>query len=420
MSSRRVSAGRRLRTLWRRTLFLLIGGLVAIPYALLVGWAVTLVIDPRLTEPAPAALARGGTVLVLVLLAAPAFLDVTRTLERTAANQLLDLDVPEPGHRASLADRLRAALFFAGHLVSGALIVFVIGFAVPLAITFAVDAATGSEEGARLAAVALPWLGNEAAVVFTIVTTVAALLLTVASGILLPWYARTLLGPSTEEQLAAANLAAADLARRNELARELHDTIGHALTLTTVQAAAAARLMDRDPAAARRAIAEVERAGRTAVADLDYALGVLRTPPDERAGASLAMQRPIEALVDEARSAGLDVAYTVQGDPAALPASMRGALYRVAQEALTNALRHAGEPRVAVSLAVGEREVVFEVVNPLAPGRPSRAPAPVGRGLSGIRERAALLGGTSVVGPGSGARDGEWVVEVRLPLGGAS
>ena len=414
VNSPRRSAGERARTVWRRTLFLLLGGLVAIPYALLVTWAVTLLVEPRFEDPAGAAAVGVSVLIILVVLATPAFLTVTRTLERTAANQLLDLDVPEPGHRATATDRLRAAVFFGGHVVSGAALVFALGFCLPAAITIVVDAAAGSSDGTGIVEAALPWLAPGTAIVLAVVVSVLAVALVVVSGILLPWYARMLLGPSAEEQLEAANRATADLERRNELARELHDSIGHALTLTTVQAAAAGRLIDRDPAAARAAIAEVERAGRTAVADLDYALRVLRTPPGERVDASSA-SRPIDDLVDDARAAGTDVEYVVHGDATGLPASMRSALYRVAQEALTNALRHASEPRVAVSLTIGAGEVVLRVVNPAEPARSERGPSADRRGLRGIRERVALLGGTST----ARRRGDEWLLEVVLPLGGA-
>ena len=418
VNSRRVTAGERLRTAWRRTLFLLLGGLVAIPYALLITWAVSVLVVPRPETATVAVLARGAVLVILALLALPAFLTVTRTLERTAANQLLDLDVPEPGRRTTPADRLRAALFFAGHLVSGAALVFAIGFGIPFTITMAVDAATGSADDPGIESV-LPGLATETAASLALVVTALAVALVVASGILLPWFARMLLGPSAEEQLDAANRATAELERRNELARELHDSIGHALTLTTVQAAAARRLIDRDPEAALAAIAEVERAGRTAVADLDYALRVLRTPPQEVSDAATALRRTVDDLVADARAAGLEVRYAVVGDPAALPSSMRSTLYRVVQEALTNALRHASEPRVVVSLTIGASDVVLRVSNPAADARGERPvlhPGIEQRGLRGIRERVAMLGGSS----DAELRGGDWVLEVVLPLGGAS
>ncbi len=396
------------------------GGLVAIPYALLITWAVTVLVVPRPEDPMVALLARGAVLVILALLALPAFLTVTRTLERTAANQLLDLDVPEPGRRTTPSDRLRAALFFAGHLVSGGALVFALGFGIPFAITIAVDTAAGSTDDQVLEALLpLPWLAPDTAVMLALVVTALAMALVIASGVLLPWYARMLLGPSAEEQLDAANRATAELERRNELARELHDSIGHALTLTTVQAAAARRLLARDPEAAIAAIAEVERAGRTAVADLDYALRVLRSPPHGGPDAGTAVQRTFDDLVADARAAGLEVQYTPVGDAAALPASMRTALYRVLQEALTNTLRHATEPRAVVSLTVGASDVELRVSNPAtAPRgeRPSRHPESEQRGLRGIRERVAVLGGSSV----AGLRDGDWVLEVVLPLGGAS
>jgi len=401
----------RLTAAWRRGLFLLIGGLVAIPYAGILLWALTLLFSPMPGEGRGAALARAGLVLIAAILVVPAFLTITRTLERTAANQLLDLDVPDLWHPPRPADRLRGAVFFAGHLVSGGLVVLLLAFVLPTAVAFAVDAVSGS----RVIASVLPWLDPGLGAVLTIAALLAGTGLVLVAGALLPWYARMLLGPSADEQLSIARAEAAELGRRNEIARELHDTIGHALTLTTIQAAAARRMLERDPEGVREALAQIERAGRAAANDLDRALGVLRAPAAPRlvadraqAIAVAAPQRTLEQLgllLAETRAAGLDVSASVDGDARSLPAGISAQLYRIAQEALTNALRYASSPTADLSLAIGRDRVTLDVVNPAPPEESSG-----GRGVSGMRERVALLGGRCRIG----RRDGDWVVSVTI------
>ncbi len=413
---------------WRRGLFLLIGGLVAIPYAIILVWAGAAWLAPVETRVPGIFWLRAAVFLIVALLAVPAFLPVTRTLERTAANQLLDLSVPEPTHRASPVDVARGALYFAGHLLSGGLLLFALGFALPLAVTFVVDAGTGSADAVGLARGILPGIDTDTAVMLTLATTGVALVCTVGAGILLPWYSTMLLGPSAEEQLRVAAARAATLARRNDLARELHDTIGHALTVTTMQAALARRTLESEPErtlAALAALAEVERAGRAAVADLDYALGILRQaePGEPGAGrrtASTAPQRTLgelDKLVTETRAAGIDLRVIIADHLSALPTSLGREAYRIVQEGLTNALRHASIARATLTVTVTD-DVSITVVNPamrvneraVDTGRGGNARE--GRGLAGIRERVALLGGTCVVGQ----IGGEWRLTVRLPL----
>nr|WP_246400846.1 histidine kinase [Jiangella mangrovi] len=204
---------------------------------------------------------------------------------------------------------------------------------------------------------------------------------------------------------------AQEFAERNRLARELHDSVGHALTVTTLQAAAARRVLDTDPEFARRALLAVEEAGRTAMEDLDHVLGVLRAGTD----AELSPQRTLadlDRLVDDARTTGMDLEATVDGDLAAVPPVLSREAYRIVQEGLTNAARHAAQVPVRLRVAATATGLDIDVSNPLPDGVTVRRPrANGGRGLRGMRERVRLLRGEL----SAQAADGVWRVRVHLP-----
>jgi signal transduction histidine kinase len=230
-----------------------------------------------------------------------------------------------------------------------------------------------------------------------------ALVYTVAGlGALAAIMAPVLLGPSPAERIAALEAEAGELAERNRLARELHDSVGHALTVTTLQAAAAQEVLDSDPEFVRRALRAVEETGRAAMADLDHVLGLLR-----EAAPGTGAQR---TLADLDRLVAGTVSSTVAGDLAGVPAVISREGYRIVQESLTNAARHAPGRPVSLSLSVTGGGLAIEAVNPL----PGAVPPREGRGLTGMRERVGLLGGRMTAGP----EDGVWRVAVRLPLGG--
>jgi signal transduction histidine kinase len=340
-------------------------------------------------------------------MALPAVLPVTRTLERAAAGQLLDADIPEPRQKATAADVARGALFFVSHLLSGGVLVFAIAFLVPIAVTVIEEAAAGEVDGADSILSLLASLDEGSVLVLTVLTAVIAVAFSVAAGYLMPWLAVQLLGPSPADQRSAAAEELAKLARRNELARELHDSIGHALTVTTVQAAAARRLLTSDPDRASLALTEIERAGRAAVADLDYALGVLRAGDGNGETAPTRSLAEVEQLVAETRAAGVDLSFTSAGDLASLPASLSKEAYRITQEALTNAIRHSSEASASLLIWRDAENLHLRITNPADRARNRR-----GHGVKGIRERVALLGGTCSIG----SRDGHWVVEASLPL----
>jgi signal transduction histidine kinase len=231
-------------------------------------------------------------------------------------------------------------------------------------------------------------------------------------GVLATWLLTWALSYSTarrrEEQLRAqlALRAEAIAEERTHIARELHDLVGHTVTLMVVQAGAARRVLDHDPAQTRELLSSVEDTGREALGELDRMLGMLRQgePGDEPDLASL------PGLVERMGHAGIEVTVdnTVAGG--ALPRSMSMCAYRIIQEALTNALKHghAGKARVTVRQAATVLDLeVSDDGRGVAQGyRP-------GRGLLGIGERVALFGGTVTHGGGEG---GGFRLRASLPV----
>ncbi|MFJ5816880.1 sensor histidine kinase [Streptomyces sp. NPDC093108] len=219
--------------------------------------------------------------------------------------------------------------------------------------------------------------------------------------------AQRLLCPSQVQRLTALEERTEQLLERNRIARELHDSIGHALTVAVVQAGAARAA--HDPDFTERALAAIEETGRDALDDLERVLRVLR-----ESGTPVG-QRPtlVEAdrLLDSARGSGAKIDADVSGPLEQVPGAISREGYRILQESLTNVLRHSGAVPVRVRITVANRRLELEVTNPLTgttvtPGG--------GSGLRGIRERASLLGGKAETGP----CEGEWRVRASLPLDG--
>ncbi|MFC7894771.1 sensor histidine kinase [Streptomyces sp. NPDC057381] len=219
--------------------------------------------------------------------------------------------------------------------------------------------------------------------------------------------ARVFLGPSAAERLTALEERTEQLLERNRIARELHDSIGHALTVAVVQAGAARAA--NSPEFTDRALTAIEETGRAALEDLERVLGVLREA--ERPVSARPTLADADRLLESARASGAKVDAEVTGPLEALPGPVSREGYRILQEALTNVLRHAGAVPTRVRVEVTDGGLTLQVCNPLpderaAPGR--------GSGLRGIRERAALLGGRAHTGPGDA---GDWEVRVELPPG---
>jgi signal transduction histidine kinase len=233
---------------------------------------------------------------------------------------------------------------------------------------------------------------------------------------------RTYLGALVERAAALererdqqARLAAT--AERSRIAREMHDVVAHSLTVVVTLAEAAAVTAEADPAAAREAMGQVARTGRTALAEMRKLLGVLRAEQDGDREDDGGTRAPVpglhrlDQLVDDARAAGLPVRLTVSGAARPLPTTVDVTAYRLVQESLTNALRHAVDPTgVRVLLRWRDDALLVEVGDD---GRPGAPVADGGHGLAGMRERLALFGGTLTSGPGPA---GGWTVSAVLPL----
>ncbi|MFJ1970287.1 sensor histidine kinase [Streptomyces sp. NPDC087903] len=234
----------------------------------------------------------------------------------------------------------------------------------------------------------------------------------VGLGELVTALARRLLGPSAAERLAALEERTEQLLERTRIARELHDSIGHALTVAVVQAGAARAA--GDPAFTDRALEAIEETGRAAMEDLERVLGILRE--SERPVSGRPTLTDAHRLVESARISGAKVDADFSGPLETVPGPVSREGYRILQESLTNVLRHAGAVPVRVRVHVVGGSLGLEVRNPLAtalPGPGGTTGTGGGSGLRGIRERAVLLGGHARTGPD----EGDWQVHVELPLG---
>jgi signal transduction histidine kinase len=211
-----------------------------------------------------------------------------------------------------------------------------------------------------------------------------------------------------EREVTAGQAVALERVR---IARELHDVVAHHVSLMGVQAGVARTIMAKDPDAAGATLAQVEESARSALTELRHLLETLRTSPDAADTAPTTVGlAALPALVDEASGAGLPTGFRIIGDPVDVPEIVQVNLFRIAQEALTNARRHGGtDARADVRLRYGENAVELEVANA---GRSVRDPKP-GMGHVGMRERAAASGGSIELLPRSG---GGFLVRVRVPL----
>jgi len=206
---------------------------------------------------------------------------------------------------------------------------------------------------------------------------------------------------------------AAVAVERGRIARELHDVIAHNVSMMVVQAAAAARVLAGDEPDVRGALRAIETTGRETVDEMRRLLGVLRRADDGLALAPQPGLRDLESLVAHVREAGLPVELHVEGEPVALPPGLDLSAYRIVQEALTNALKHAGEARAEVTLRYETGAVRIEVHDD---GAGAADGFGSGHGLIGMRERVALWGGQLDAGRADG---GGWAVRALLPLGAA-
>ncbi len=196
---------------------------------------------------------------------------------------------------------------------------------------------------------------------------------------------------------------------RNRIARELHDIVAHCVSVMVIQAWAAEDLLDREPEQARVPLRSVQETGRQAVAELGRMLGLLR---GERADLALAPQpgtAQLRELAEHMNQIGLPVTFQVEGTPRPLSPGAELTIYRVAQEALTNTLKHAGTAAARVTLRYGEHAVEISILDQ---GQGSGGNPHVGHGLIGMRERVSIYGGSIQAGD---LPEGGFAVRAVLP-----
>lgn len=206
----------------------------------------------------------------------------------------------------------------------------------------------------------------------------------------------------SRRELARARAESAEARERLRLAGELHDVVGHSMAGIGVQSSAALHLLNEEQAEAVAALRAIRTASRAALRELQSTTGLLH-------GESPGLDR-LDALLDAMRQAGLAVRPERDGEPAYLPAPLSHAAYRIAQEALTNVLRHAGPSATAtIQIGYGRAELTLRVTD----DGPSPAEQGPESGIAAMRARAEAHGGTLTAGPGD---EGGFEVTARLPL----
>ena len=210
---------------------------------------------------------------------------------------------------------------------------------------------------------------------------------------------------------AAARVAVAE--ERARMARELHDVVAHAVSVMVLQVGAVRHRMPVSAVEDREALGNVEQAGRTALAEMRRLLGALRQDGDRLELTPHPGLDDLDALAADVRAAGPDVRVHVQGDPIALPRALDLSAYRILQEGLTNALKHAGATQVDVTVQYAADELRLEVRDD-GRGRSTRSDG-FGHGLVGIGERVKIYGGDMSA---FATTSGGFVLRASLPLDG--
>jgi signal transduction histidine kinase len=212
-----------------------------------------------------------------------------------------------------------------------------------------------------------------------------------------------------ERDLAAREAVVEERAR---IARELHDAIAHNVSMMVVQAGAERRVLAEEQSSTREVLQTIEGVGRNALTEMRRLVGMLRSDGSD----PLAPQPRLDdlaTLVTQVREAGLPVELHVEGEPRDLPVGIELSAYRIVQEALTNALKHAGDAHASVNVRYGADSLELEIVDD-GPGAPAPSPAGSGgHGLAGMRERVALYGGSLDAGR---RPSGGFAVRVLLPI----
>jgi signal transduction histidine kinase len=217
---------------------------------------------------------------------------------------------------------------------------------------------------------------------------------------------------ATAAQEIEAQRRASD--ERLRMARELHDVIGHNISLINFQAGVGLDLWTRRPEQAYEALSAIKAVSKEALGELRVMLGALRQDEDEVPRSPFPGLARLDELVELTRQAGLGVRIEVVGQPCSLPAGVDLAAYRIVQESLTNVARHAPGAEATVRVCYEEREVVVEILNGPASGRGGTGGPGTGLGIAGMRERATALGGQFSAGP---QPNGGFAIRAHLPMG---
>lgn len=215
-------------------------------------------------------------------------------------------------------------------------------------------------------------------------------------------------------QLEASRAQVADqavMAERRRIARDIHDLVGHSITVVLLHVSGARRALRRDPESAEQALKSAEQVGRDSLVEIRRSVGLLRS---EDGGETLPSPGSLDIadLIESSRSAGQTIRFEVTGDLANVDGAPGLTAYRIAQEALSNAAKHAVDAPVTVDILVGERECTVVVENAMPDRRALPASVGGGFGLISMRERARAIGGSLVTGPAGNM----WRVEANLPL----
>jgi signal transduction histidine kinase len=212
-----------------------------------------------------------------------------------------------------------------------------------------------------------------------------------------------------QERDAAARIAVAE--ERARIARELHDIVAHAVSVMVLQVGAVRHQLRNELGEQRDALRDVERAGRTALAQMRHLLAAMRREGDEAELLPQPGLDGIDSLLDQISRAGLPVELHVDGDPVPLPRGVDLSVYRIVQEGLTNALKHAHASDAEVTFRYRPDELEIEVRDN---GQGSSTTDGLGHGLVGVRERVKIYGGEM----SAGSANGGFVLSTRLPLDG--
>ena len=197
---------------------------------------------------------------------------------------------------------------------------------------------------------------------------------------------------------------------RSTIARELHDVVAHAISVTVLQSRGARRMLGRDEEKVRSALDAIEHTNTQALGDMRRLLAILRDTEGDAATAPQPSLSRLDELLEDVRGSGLPVEVSTAGDNLDVPPGVDLSAYRIIQEALTNVLKHAGPATARVELTYGEDDLTLRVTDD---GTAATAPNGTrGHGLLGIRERVAVVGGEVEAGP---CDDGGFEVRARLP-----